>query len=63
MFSPRWLFHCPAAFMPYIMADMRAAPSVMAASTTWPRPERAVSNRALSTPTASSMAPPPKSPT
>ena len=35
----------------------------MAASTTWPRPERSRSTSAASTPTASSMPPPPKSPT
>src|SRR5450830_1426757 len=40
------------------MADSKAAPSVMAASITWPRPERCASYSALSSPKASSMAPP-----
>ena len=40
-----------------------AAPSTMAASTTWPSPERAASSRAATMPKASSMPPPPKSPT
>ena len=40
-----------------------AAPSTMAASITWPTPERADSNSAATIPKASSMPPPPKSPT
>ena len=40
-----------------------AAPSTMAASTTWPLPERARSTSAQAMPKASSMPPPPKSPT
>ncbi len=35
----------------------------MAASTTWPWPERAASSNAATMPKASSMPPPPKSPT
>ena len=39
-----------------------AEPSTIAASTTWPQPERSRSSSAASTPTASSMPPPAKSP-
>ena len=43
---------------------MRAAePSVMAASITWPSPERDASSMAATMPKASIMPPPPKSPT
>ena len=38
------------------------APSTMAASTTWPLPERCASSSAATSPRASSMPPPPKSP-
>jgi hypothetical protein len=47
----------------YIMVISRAEPSVMAASTTWPRPEPRASSSAASTPTTSSIAPPPQSAT
>ena len=40
-----------------------AEPSTMAASTTWPWPDDARSTSAHTTPKASSMPPPPKSPT
>src|SRR5437762_3252605 len=39
-----------------------AAPSTIAASTTWPRPERFASSKAASTPTTRYNDPPPKSP-
>ena len=39
------------------------APSTIAASTTWPWPERCASSSAQTMPNASSMPPPPKSPT
>ncbi len=45
------------------MVMSEAAPSTMAASTTWPRPERWASRRAAHIPKASSIPPPPKSPT
>ena len=39
-----------------------AAPSTIAASTTWPLPERDASSSAHTTPKASNIPPPPKSP-
>src|ERR1700737_2134936 len=39
-----------------------ADPSTIAASTTWPRPDRSRSSSAARMPSASSMPPPPKSP-
>ena len=47
----------------WIIVISTAAPSTIAASTTWPLPERARSASAHATPNASSMPPPPKSPT
>ena len=55
--------HCPAARRPCIIPASRAAPSTIAASTTWPRPDRAASTIPHTIPNASSMPPPPKSPT
>ena len=48
--------------LPHVMAAMSAAPSTIAASTTWPWPERRASTNAATTPRANSIPPPPKSP-
>jgi hypothetical protein len=45
------------------MVVSSAAPSTIAASTTWPFPDRRASNSAQAMPKASSIPPPPKSPT
>ncbi len=45
------------------MVMSEAAPSTMAASTTWPRPDWRASRMAATTPKASIIPPPPKSPT
>ena len=44
-------------------AISRATPSTIAASTTWPAPVRRADSRAETTPSASSIPPPPKSAT
>ncbi len=62
MFVPRRAAHQPFAAKPYSIVDSSAAPSTIAASTTWPRPDAFASSSAASTPIASSMPPPPKSP-
>src|ERR1700684_2833643 len=63
MFAPRSLFHMPDAWKAWIIVIKMAAPSTMAASTTWPWPERAASSSADTMPKASSIPPPPQSPT
>ena len=63
MFEPRSSFHTPAECMPTTAASSSAEPSVIAASTTWPLPDFCASSRPATTPRASSMPPPPKSPT
>ncbi len=63
MFAPRSSFQMPWAWKAWIIVMSDAAPSTMAASTTWPSPERAASSSAATMPKASSMPPPPKSPT
>jgi hypothetical protein len=47
---------------PANMVASSDAPSTIAASTTWPRPERCASSSAQTMPKPSSMPPPPKSP-
>ena len=49
--------------IPYTKDMSEAAPSTMAASTTWPRPPERASSRAHTRPKAKYMPPPPKSPT
>ena len=49
--------------MPENIVASSEAPSTIAASTTWPLPERCASTSAQAMPNASSMPPPPKSPT
>ena len=49
--------------MPQNMDIITALPSTIAASTTCPSPLRAASSRPHTTPNASSIPPPPKSPT
>ncbi len=63
MFDPRSSLQMPWAWKAWIMVINDAAPSTMAASTTWPWPERAASSSAATMPKASNMPPPPKSPT
>ena len=53
---------CDAVGLPCIVALSEAAPSTIAASTTWPSPDRCASKRAHAIPNASSMPPPAKSP-
>ena len=55
--------HIPMATNAWIIVMSTAAPSTMAASTTWPWPERDASSRPHTTPKARSIPPPPKSPT
>ncbi len=62
MFDPRSSFQMPNEWKAWIIVMREAAPSTMAASTTWPSPERADSSRAATMPKASNMPPPPKSP-
>ena len=52
----------PAAARPWKGVIMLAAPSTMAASTTWPTPLLPTSSRAATTPSARNAPPPPKSP-
>ena len=63
MFVPRSSSQMPMARNEWIIVISDAAPSTMAASTTWPWPDRCASSRPRTTPNASSMPPPPKSPT
>ena len=54
----------PAAAQVYVIVISEAAPSIMAASTTWPGPERpGLEECRRLTPKARSIPPPPKSPT
>ena len=62
-FVPRSSFHNPDAFIDQNMFMSEAAPSTMAVSTTWPRPDCLTSSRAHTSPKARYIPPPPKSPT
>ena len=53
----------PLAFIDQNIVISTAAPSTIAASTTWPSPLRCASRSAHTTPKARNMPPPPKSPT
>ena len=57
-FSPR-SFVMPAAFIPYWLVSNDATPSMIAVSTTCPRPERCLSNTAHMIPYARYRDPPP----
>ena len=60
---PRSSVNIPVWRKACIIVISTAEPSTIAASTTWPFPERCRSTSAHTTPNASSMPPPPKSPT
>ncbi|OPZ01185.1 MAG: hypothetical protein BWZ09_02774 [Alphaproteobacteria bacterium ADurb.BinA305] len=62
MLLPRVLCQKPDWNAPYIMVISAEAPSTIAASTTCPLPEACASSIAHTTPKASSIPPPPKSP-
>lgn len=49
-FAPRSSRHSPAASMLRVIVLSDTAPSTMAASTTWPRPDRLADSSAASTP-------------
>ena len=59
---PRSSFQIPIAVKAQIIIISVEEPSIMAASTTWPRPERWASSIPQTMPNAISMPPPPKSP-
>ena len=63
MLVPRSSCQTPADRRVYVIAMSAADPSTMAASTTWPAPVVRALRMAASMPKASSMPPPPKSPT
>ena len=63
MLTPRSSFHPPIAIIPCMKVVSTAVPSTMAASTTWPLPDVRASTTPHTMPKASSMPPPPKSPT
>ena len=63
MFEPRASSQMPIAMNEWNIVVSRAEPSTIDASITWPCPERPVSSSAAQMPRASSMPPPPKSPT